>query len=55
MEMSEVVIIHIKYVVDFYLGDDQGMSKDDRAYIEESKATVVFGDLVAGNFSGDDL
>ena len=55
MEMREVVILHIKYVVDFYLGDDQGMSKDDRAYIEECKATVVFGDLVAGNFSGDDL
>jgi len=55
MEMCEVVILHIKYVVDFYLGDDQGMSKDDGANIEECKATVVFGDLVAGNFSSDDL
>ena len=55
MEMCEVVILHIKYVIDFYLGDDQSMSKDDRAYIEESKATVIFSNLVAGNFSGDDL
>ena len=55
MEMCEVVILHIKYVVDFYLGDDQGMSKDNWSYIEECKAAVIFGDLVAGNFSGNDL
>ena len=55
MEMSEVVIVHIKDIIDFHLWDDQGMSKDNRTYIEKRKATVVFSDFVARDFSGDDL
>lgn len=55
MEMGQVVIVHIKDIIDFHLWDDQGMSKDNRAYIEKGKATVVFSDLVARDFSGDDL
>lgn len=54
MEMGQVVIFHIKYVIDFYLGDDQGMPKDDRTYIEECQAAIVFSNLVARDFSGDD-
>ena len=55
MEMGQIGVLHIKYVIDFCLWDDQGMPKDDRTYIEECQATVVFSDLVAGDFSGDDL
>jgi hypothetical protein len=55
VEMSEIVIFHIKYVIDFYFRNDQCMSKDYRANIQESKAIVIFSNLVAGNFSGDDL
>jgi hypothetical protein len=55
MEMGQRLIVHVKEVIDFGLGDHEGMSVDDGAYIQEGQALVIFRYFEAGDLAGNDF
>ena len=53
--LVKIIIGQIEKFVDLELGHDKGMSFPQRKDIQESKEPMVFGDLISGDLSCNDL
>ena len=51
---TDGLVVVVEEVVFFFLGYDQCVAAFHRTDVQKSKEAVVFGDLVAGDFTRDD-
>ena len=54
-DAAQIIFGHIEEIIDLDLGHDQRMSFPQRKDIEECKELIVFGYLICGDLSGNDL
>ena len=54
LERQVILVAEIKEVVDLLLGDYQHVTLGNGVDVEESIVVLVFGDLVRGDFAGND-
>lgn len=52
MKFGIEVVVEVEYIVDFFLGNTQHMSTDDRVDIKESEAVLGLGHAVAWYLAG---